>query len=164
MPLTLFEANRVIDGVLSRARSPSLYVSASVCDPVGHLIAHQRMDGAFAESSWESMGKSMAAAQEGCPSGEALKKITRHPRTALLRAMGAPNLRRPGGLPIYRKGLLEGAIGVSGAPTNEQDNDLRSRGNRSSRSRVDQLAFGLRVLQIQLRDRHIQVRYVAASS
>jgi uncharacterized protein GlcG (DUF336 family) len=66
MTLTLLEANRVIDGVLSRARSLSLHVSASVCDPVGHLIAHQRMDGVLAESSLESMGKSMAAAQEGC--------------------------------------------------------------------------------------------------
>lgn len=128
MTLTFLEANRVIDGVLSRARSLSLHVSASVCDPVGLLIAHHRMDGALAESSWESMGKSMAAAQEGCPSGEILTTLTPHPRTALLRAMGAPALRRPGGLPIFRKGLLEGAIGVSGAPTDEQDNDCARAG------------------------------------
>ena len=128
MALTLLEANRAIDGILSRARSLSLHVSASVCDPIGHLIAHQRMDGAPAESSWESMGKSLAAAQEGCPSGEILETFTPHPRTALLRAMGAPNLRQPGGLPIFRKGLLEGAVGVSGAPQNEQDDDCARAG------------------------------------
>ena len=36
---------------------------------------------------------------------------------------GAPINRRPGGLPIKRGGEVEAAIGVCGAPTDEQDEE-----------------------------------------
>ena len=121
--ITLSEANHTIDGALSRAKSISARVSVSVCDPSGHLIAHQRMDGASTEASWGSIGKAIAAAQEGRPSGEGLSESNPFPATALVTAMGAPNLRRPGGLPVFRQGQLEGAIGVSGTSSNEEDED-----------------------------------------
>jgi uncharacterized protein GlcG (DUF336 family) len=41
---------------------------------------------------------------------------------------GVPDIRRRGGLPIIRKGKLEGAIGPSGARTNEQDEDCARAG------------------------------------
>ena len=36
---------------------------------------------------------------------------------------GAPLVRRRGGLPIIRAGQVEGALGVSGAHSNEQDEE-----------------------------------------
>jgi len=43
-------------------------------------------------------------------------------------AHGLAVIRRPGGLPIKRGGKVEGAIGVSGAPTDEQDEECARRG------------------------------------
>jgi len=128
MTITLAEANQAIDGSLSRARSTSACVSVSVCDALGHFIAHQRMDGAFTEASWGSLGKAIAAAQEGRPSGEALTEFRPFPETGLVVASGAPFLRRPGGLPIFRDGILQGAIGVSGASNNKDDEDCARAG------------------------------------
>jgi len=130
--VTLAEANQAISGALSRAASISALVSVSVCAQDGHLIAHQRMDGALAEASWGSIGKAIAAAQEGRPSGDHVDQRNPFPATGLLTAMGAPNLRRPGGLPIFRQGILQGAIGVSGgASSNEEDEDCARAGIRS---------------------------------
>ena len=126
--ITLLEANRLISGALSRANSISAHVSVSVCDPFGHLVAHQRMDGASSEASWGSIGKAIASAQEGRPSGEALSNSNPFPATALVTAMGAPNLRRPGGLPVFKQRVLEGAIGVSGASSNAEDEDCARAG------------------------------------
>ena len=86
------------------------------------------MDGSFTESSWGSIGKAIAAAREGRPSGEALDEFHPFPRTGLVVAMGAPNLRRPSGLPIFRDGKLQGAIGVSGASSDERDEDCARAG------------------------------------
>ena len=128
MAITLSDANKLIDGAISRAGSVSARVSVSVCNPAGHLITHQRMDGASTEASWGSIGKAVASAQEGRPSGEALTEFKHYPATALVTAMGAPNLRRPGGLPVFRQGELEGAIGVSGAYSNADDEDCARAG------------------------------------
>ena len=128
MTITLSEANQALDGTLSRAKSMAARVSVSVCDKSGHLIAHQRMDGTSTDASWGSIGKAIAAAQEGRPSGEPVTEFKPFPATALVTAMGAPNLRRPGGLPIFRRGKLEGAIGVSGASSNEDDEDCARAG------------------------------------
>lgn len=131
MTVTLAEANQAISGALSHAASISAHISVSVCTPDGHLIAHQRMDSAFAEASWGSIGKAIAAAQEGRPSGETLDRASPFPATGLVTAMGAPNLRRPGGLPIFRQGKLQGAIGVSGASSNEEDDKCARAGIRA---------------------------------
>ncbi len=128
MTITLIEANLAIERALSRAKSISARVSVSVCDPLGHLIAHQRMTGASTGASWGSIGKAVAAAQEGRPSGEVLTEFKSFPATALVTAMGAPNLRRPGGLPVFRQKILEGAIGVSGASSDEEDEDCARAG------------------------------------
>jgi hypothetical protein len=90
MAITLSEANQLIDGALARARSIAAHVSVSVCDPSGHLIAHQRMDGAPTGASWGSIGKAVASAQEGHPSGEALAEFKHFPATALATAMELP--------------------------------------------------------------------------
>jgi uncharacterized protein GlcG (DUF336 family) len=126
--VTLLEANLAIAAAFSRAEALSERVSVSVCDPSGHLIAHQRADETLVGSSRGSTGKSIAAAQEGRPSGEQLTDFHPFSRTGLVTAMGAPNIRRPGGLPIWRSGELQGAIGVSGASTDHADEDCARAG------------------------------------
>jgi uncharacterized protein GlcG (DUF336 family) len=126
--LTLDEANRAIDAVLKHAHEQGYNVSVTVCDSLGHLIAHQRMDGAFLRSSHGSIGKAIAAAGLGLPSGEESDQDLRRSSVSLVLATGSPVIRRAGGLPIKRGEEVEGAIGVSGAPTNEQDEESARRG------------------------------------
>lgn len=45
MALRLFEATRVIEGAISKARQLDVEVSVAVCNREGHLIAFSRMDG-----------------------------------------------------------------------------------------------------------------------
>lgn len=125
---TLDEANRAIAAVLKYAREHGYNVSVTVCDVLGHLIAHQRMDDALLGSSHGSIGKAIAAAGLGLPSGEESDRDLQRSSASLVLGSGSPVIRRVGGLPIKRGEEVEGAIGVSGAPTNEQDEECARRG------------------------------------
>jgi uncharacterized protein GlcG (DUF336 family) len=123
MTITLSEANRAIATALAKADDFCIRISVSVCDPQGRLIAHQRMDGVFAEASRGSIGKAIAAAETGRPSGAESFEPEIPARTATVTGAGAPVIRVRGGLPIIRNGAVEGAIGVSGAPGDDQDEE-----------------------------------------
>jgi uncharacterized protein GlcG (DUF336 family) len=118
---SLAQANQAIEAALARAREFGFHISVSVCDADCYLIAHQRMDGALGYWSRESLGKAIAAAGSGRPSEERSDGIVGHSASALAFARGDPVLHQRGGLPIIRQDAVEGALGVSGAPTNEQD-------------------------------------------
>ena len=128
MSLTLAEANRVVDASLAKARELEIKISVSVCDASGRLIAHQRMDGAFAEAPWASIGKAIGAATAGRSDDASLALLARQFRTNIVMAEGAPIIMGPGGLPITRSGDLEGAIGVTGASDNEQNAECAKAG------------------------------------
>ena len=53
--------------------------------------------------------------------------LYRSPVSGIL-SHGLAVIRRPGGLPLKRGGEVEGSIGVSGAPTDEQDEECARRG------------------------------------
>jgi uncharacterized protein GlcG (DUF336 family) len=108
MMVTLADANRATSAALAKAKELSARICVTVCDPYGHIIAHQRMDGVFAEASTGSIGKAIAAAETGRPSGDDINDLTAYPRTGVMRAEGAPDVRRPGGLPLYRQARQSG--------------------------------------------------------
>jgi glc operon protein GlcG len=126
--LTLSEAKRIIDGGIAKARELRADISIAVCDVGGHLIALNRMDNAQRDVDRGSIGKAIAAAVIGRPSEELAERLmtTRRYRDAGGK-MVTPNGRR-GGLPIIRGDALEGACGVCGAPTNEQDEECARAG------------------------------------
>jgi uncharacterized protein GlcG (DUF336 family) len=126
--LRLAEANRAIIAAQAYARDHGYSISVTVCDSMGHLIAHQRMDDALLLSSYGSVGKAIASAGLGIPSGEKSDVDLERSSVSGVLAHGLAVIRRPGGLPIKRGGEVEGAIGVSGAPTDEQNEECARRG------------------------------------
>ncbi len=69
MPLTLSEANQVVQGGIAKAEELNIKISVAVCDPGGRLIAFGRMDGAIWASVYGSQGKAVASAAFGRASG-----------------------------------------------------------------------------------------------
>jgi glc operon protein GlcG len=126
--LKLAEANRAIVAAQAYARDHEYSISVTVCDSMGHLIAPQRMDDALLGSGHGSVGKAIASAGLGIPSGEESDVDLDRSSVSDVMAIGLPIIRRPGGLPIKRGGEVEGGIGVSGVPTNAQDEKCACRG------------------------------------
>ena len=65
MPLTLAEANQIVQGALDKARELNIRISVAVCDAGGRLVAFNRMDGASWASGYGSQGKAIASAAFG---------------------------------------------------------------------------------------------------
>jgi Haem-degrading len=86
-------------------------VSVTVCDNQGHLIAVNRMDGAFSESDRFSIGKAIASAATGLPSDQ-IEGMVFHASAEIAVAEGMPVYRVRGGLPIFRDGQVAGGCGV----------------------------------------------------
>jgi uncharacterized protein GlcG (DUF336 family) len=120
MSIRLAEANRAIQAALAKAHNLAVNISVTVCDADGRLVALQRMDGTLAEANLASIGKALASARSGRPSGDESIEGSEYFRAATVIGEGAPLIGRPGGLPIITAGQVEGALGVAGA-TDEQD-------------------------------------------
>jgi glc operon protein GlcG len=126
--LTLSKAKRIINGAIVKARELGVDISVAVCDVGGHLIAFNRMDGAFWDVDHSCIGKAVAAAVIGRPSEELAGRLMASGRPgAVWHTVVTPRGRR-GGLPLFQGGILEGACGVSGAHTNEQDEECARAG------------------------------------
>src|SRR5207237_2612373 len=121
--LKLAEANRAIVAAKAYARDHGYLISVTVVDAMGHLIAHQRMDNALLLSSYGSVGKAIASAGLGVPSGEESDVDLERSSVSGVLAHGLAIIRRPGGLPVKPGGEVEGANGVSGASTDKQDEE-----------------------------------------
>jgi glc operon protein GlcG len=131
MVLTLDEANRITQGVMAKAEELNIKISVAVCDTGGRLIAFQRMDTASWASGYGSQGKAIASAAFGRPSG-ALTERADHPTfRGIVAGEGGHMIMGQGAVPIIRNGVVEGACGVGGG-TSQEDEDC-------ARAGVDQL-------------------------
>jgi glc operon protein GlcG len=125
--LTLAEAKSIVDAAVAQARQLNVNVTVTVCDKQGRLIALNRMDGAYAEADRFSIGKAIVSAGTGLPSGE-VKGHVDHPPVGTVVGEGVSAIGIRGGLPIFRDGQIEGACGVDGALSSEQDEDCARAG------------------------------------
>jgi uncharacterized protein GlcG (DUF336 family) len=98
MPIRLAEANRAIQAALAKAHNLAVNISVTVCDADGRLVALQRMDGALAEANLASIGKALASARSGRPSGDESIEGSEYFRAATVIGEGAPLIRRPGSI------------------------------------------------------------------
>ncbi|MGH7098523.1 MAG: GlcG/HbpS family heme-binding protein [Stellaceae bacterium] len=122
MSLTLEEANRILRGTLEKAQELGIKISAAVCDGGGRLIAFQRMDNAIFAGIYGSQGKAIASAAFGRASGEMAARADQPTPRGIALAEGGHMIMGQGALPIIRNGVVEGACGVGGG-TSQQDED-----------------------------------------
>src|SRR3974377_517768 len=120
--LTLQGAERVIAAAKAEAQrlqAPGGVVA--VVDDGGNLIALERLDGTFSAGANISIGKARTAVMFKKPT-KFFEEVIKNGRTA----MGALPDFTPlqGGVPIILDGQLVGGVGVSGASTAQQDEEL----------------------------------------
>jgi glc operon protein GlcG len=95
----------------------------AVVDDGGNLVALERLDGTFAAGATISIGKARTAALFKKPT-KAFEDTINGGRTAMAALPDSFFTPLQGGVPIVVDGQIVGAIGVSGAASKEQDEEL----------------------------------------
>ena len=115
-------AQKMVDQAVAKARQMGVAENIAILDDGGNLKAFSRMDGASFTTIEIAQNKAYTALF-GVPTQDFFDFIQRDP--SLL--AGIPTLARVaawgGGLPIKVNGEVVGAVGVSGAPTVQNDID-----------------------------------------
>ena len=123
--LTLEGARRVLAAAVAHAKSVNAPGSAiAVVDRGGYVLALERLDGTFPAGSDISIGKARTAVRFQRPT-RVFEEIIRNGRTpmiALNELVGFTPLM--GGVPIEQDGMIVGAVGVSGAASAQQDEEI----------------------------------------
>src|SRR5215207_8792577 len=122
--LTLDGARRVIAGAQTEARklnAPGGVIA--VVDDGGNLMALERLDGTFAAGANISIGKARTAVQFKRPT-KVFEDIIKNGRTAMVALPDAFFTPLQGGIPITVDGQIVGGVGVSGAASAQQDEEL----------------------------------------
>src|SRR5262245_40316978 len=120
--LTLEGAKKAIGAAVAEAKRLNAPGGAiAVVDEGGNLMAVERLDGTFAAGANISIGKARTAALFKRPT-KVFEDIINKGRTAMTSLSDFTPLQ--GGVPILTDGQIVGAIGVSGAASAQQDEDL----------------------------------------
>jgi glc operon protein GlcG len=127
--LTLAGAKSVAASAASYARSKNAPGGAiAIVDAAGTVIYLERLDGTFLNASDISIGKARTAVLFGKPT-RVFEDIVNKGRYAMLGVPAvAPFTPLQGGVPISAGGKVVGAIGVSGASSAAQDDEIASAG------------------------------------
>jgi glc operon protein GlcG len=131
--LTLEGAKKVITAAVAEAKRVNAPGgSIAVVDEGGNLLAMERLDGSFAASASISIGKARTAALFKKPT-IVFEDIIKNGRTSMVTLGGdLPNFTPlQGGIPLEWEGKMVGAIGVSGAASAQQDEELALAGAKS---------------------------------
>lgn len=127
MAISLTEARQVIDGAIAKAEELNIKVSVAVVDNGGRLIAMNKMDGAIWASTYGCIGKAVGSSAFGRPSGEMQERADQPTPRGIAAASGGGMILGQGAVPIIRNGTVEGACGVGGG-TSQQDEDCAKAG------------------------------------
>jgi uncharacterized protein GlcG (DUF336 family)/mannose-6-phosphate isomerase-like protein (cupin superfamily) len=119
--LTLDGARRAIAAAEADARRNKAGGIIAVVDDGGNLIALERLEGTFAAGARVSIGKARTAALFKKPT-RSFEELINKGRTAMAAIEDFTPLI--GGVPIVIDGQIVGAIGVSGANSAQQDEEL----------------------------------------
>lgn len=120
--LTLEGAKKVIAAAVAEAVAKKAPGGAiAVVDDGGNLIAVERLDQTFAAGAQISIGKARTAALFKRPT-KFFEEVINNGRTAMATLADFTPLQ--GGVPIIIDGEIVGAVGVSGAASAQQDEEL----------------------------------------
>jgi glc operon protein GlcG len=119
--LTLDGARRVIAAAEAHARGKAGTAVIAVVDAGGNLMALERLDDTFAAGARISIGKARTAALFKKPT-RAFEEIIRNGRTPMIALEDFTPLQ--GGVPIVVDGAIVGAVGVSGAASAQEDEEV----------------------------------------
>ena len=122
--LTIDGAKKVIAGAVAYAKKNNAPGGAiAVVDEGGNLMALERLDGTFAAGANISIGKARTAVLFKRPT-KAFEDIIKNGRTAMVALPDAFFTPLQGGVPITIDGQIVGGVGVSGAASAQQDEEL----------------------------------------
>ncbi len=122
--LTLDGAKKVIEAAKAEAKrvnAPGGVIA--VVDDGGNLIALERLDGTFAAGANISIGKARTSVLFKRPT-KAFEDIIKNGRTAMVALPDSFFTPLQGGIPINVDGQIVGGVGVSGAASAQQDEEL----------------------------------------
>ncbi len=127
--LTLDGAKKVIAGAVAEAKrlnAPGGVIA--VVDDGGNLMALERLDNTFAAGANISIGKARTAALFKHPT-KAFEDIIGKGRTSMVALKDFTPLQ--GGVPLEFEGKIVGAVGVSGAASAQQDEEVAIAGAKA---------------------------------
>ena len=101
-------------------------VGISVVDARGDLVAMVRLDGALWRTAPISRGKAYASVAFGVPSADLMERANNPVMRALMHMEDGQIIPQQGAMPIKRGYDLIGAIGVSGASSQEDEEVARA--------------------------------------
>jgi uncharacterized protein GlcG (DUF336 family) len=125
--LTLNDADRMLHAAIAKAEEFGVHVSVSIVDPRGDLITMARMDGTKWRTIPLSHGKAYVSATWEQPSSQLQERADEPIVRSLIMIEGGHLVPVKGGLPIFRDGVLIGAIATGGASM-DQDEDISTAG------------------------------------
>lgn len=123
--LTLAGAKKVAALATAYAREHNAPGGAiAIVDEGGHLMYLERLDNTFPAGSDVSVGKARTAVMFRKPT-RVFEEIVNNGRTAMVTVPAVTGFTPlQGGVPLERDGRVVGAIGVSGAASAQQDDDI----------------------------------------
>jgi glc operon protein GlcG len=119
--LTLDGAHKAVTAIVAEAGKRGTTGAIAVVDDGGNLMAVERIDGTFAAGGLISIGKARTAALFKKPTSF-FEDLINKGRTAMTTVNDFTPLR--GGVPITVEGTIIGAVGVSGAASAAEDEEL----------------------------------------
>jgi uncharacterized protein GlcG (DUF336 family)/mannose-6-phosphate isomerase-like protein (cupin superfamily) len=129
--LTTDGARQVIAAAVADANGKKTTGVIAVVDNGGNLMALERIDGTFAAGANISIGKARTALLFQKPT-KFFEDVVNKGRTAMVALDGFTPLQ--GGVPIVVDGEIVGAVGVSGAASAAQDEELAIAGAKAFES------------------------------
>src|SRR5882724_8109009 len=126
--LTIEGAKKVITASVAYAKKNNAPGGViAVVDDGGNLMALERLDGTFAAGANISIGKARTAVLFKRPT-KVFEDIIKNGRTAMVALPDAYFTPLQGGVPITIDGQIVGGVGVSGASSAQQDEELAMAG------------------------------------
>jgi glc operon protein GlcG len=118
--MTLREAIAYVDRGMAKANELALKLSFVVVDEFGQLVQLDRMDGAALMSPDIAEAKAVTALNFKLPTSQ-VAKIDREALNAMEQVVHFKIFALAGGVPIFAGTELKGAIGVSGATPQQEE-------------------------------------------